>query len=249
MRFFIDISYDGTNYHGWQIQPNAKTIQDQINKAISTILNQEINVVGAGRTDTGVHAKQLIAHFDYDKKIDTKKIVHKLNGFLDEDISINEIYRVKSDAHARFSAISRTYTYSISKTKDPFSKYSLLINRELNLEQMSKACNYILGEKDYSAFAKLHSDSFTNNCNIYNASWQFNEKSLIFSIRANRFLRNMVRAIVGTMLEVGDGKLKANEIDKIILSKDRSKAGFSVPARGLSLIQVDYPKEIKYEGK
>ena len=114
---------------------------------------------------------------------------------------------------------------------------------------MSKACNYILGEKDYSAFAKLHSDSFTNNCNIYNASWQFNEKSLIFSIRANRFLRNMVRAIVGTMLEVGDGKLKANEIDKIILSKDRSKAGFSVPARGLSLIQVDYPKEIKYERK
>ena len=166
MRFFIDISYDGTNYHGWQIQPNARTVQHQINNALSTILNCNISVVGAGRTDTGVHAKQLIAHFDFENDFDLLKIRNKLNGFLDNDISINDIYKVKDDVHARFSAISRTYQYQISKVKDPFIRQSFLITRKINTKEMINACKLLIGEKDFSAFAKLHSDNFTNKCNI-----------------------------------------------------------------------------------
>ena len=244
MRFFIDISYDGTNYHGWQIQPNARTVQHQINNALSTILNCNISVVGAGRTDTGVHAKQLIAHFDFENDFDLLKIRNKLNGFLDNDISINDIYKVKDDVHARFSAISRTYQYQISKVKDPFIRQSFLITRKINTKEMINACKLLIGEKDFSAFAKLHSDNFTNKCNIYYAGWEEDSKYLVFTIKANRFLRNMVRAIVGTMLEIGDGKIKSTDINDIILSKDRSKAGYSVPALGLSLENVEYENDI-----
>jgi len=244
MRFFIDISYDGTNYHGWQIQPNARTVQHQINNALSTILNCNISVVGAGRTDTGVHAKQLIAHFDFENDFDLLKIRNKLNGFLDNDISINDIYKVKDDVHARFSAISRTYQYRISKVKDPFIRQSFLITRKINTKEMINACKLLIGEKDFSAFAKLHSDNFTNKCNIYYAGWEEDSKHLVFTIKANRFLRNMVRAIVGTMLEIGDGKIKSSDINNIILSKDRSKAGYSVPALGLSLVNVEYENDI-----
>lgn len=244
MRFFIDISYDGTNYHGWQIQPNARTVQHQINNALSTILNCNISVVGAGRTDTGVHAKQLIAHFDFENDFDLLKIRNKLNGFLDNDISINDIYKVKDDVHARFSAISRTYQYRISKVKDPFIRQSFLITRKINTKEMINACKLLIGEKDFSAFAKLHSDNFTNKCIIYYAGWEEDSKHLVFTIKANRFLRNMVRAIVGTMLEIGDGKIKSTDINNIILSKDRSKAGYSVPALGLSLFNVEYENDI-----
>ena len=244
MRFFIDISYDGTNYHGWQVQPNADTVQNQINNAFSTILNQKINVVGAGRTDTGVHAQQLIAHFDIQHNFDIQKIKYKLNGFLKNDISINNIYVVKDDAHARFSALSRTYQYKISRSKDPFSNQSLLLKRNVNIESMNKACEFLIGENDYSAFAKLHSDNYTNNCNIFYAKWHEEKQQIFFIIKANRFLRNMVRSIVGTMIEIGDGKIKFDKIKDIILSKDRSNAGYSVPAIGLSLINVEYSKEI-----
>ena len=244
MRYFIDISYDGSNYHGWQIQPNADTVQHQINLAFSTILNEEINVLGAGRTDTGVHAKKMIAHFDTNQTIDFEKFKYRINGFLKNDISLNDIYKVKEDAHARFSAISRTYEYRVSRTKNPFSVNSYLLLRDLDFQSMKKACKFLHGSHDYTSFAKLHSENYTNNCEVYIANWKEDENLLIFTIKANRFLRNMVRAIVGTLIEIGEGKISFSDIETILISKDRAKAGYSVPANGLSLIDIEYPKEI-----
>lgn len=244
MRYFIDISYDGSNYHGWQIQPNADTVQHQINLAFSTILNEEINVLGAGRTDTGVHAKKMIAHFDTNQTIDFEKFKYRINGFLKNDISLNDIYKVKEDAHARFSAISRTYEYRVSRTKNPFSVNSYFLLRDLDFQSMKKACKFLHGSHDYTSFAKLHSENYTNNCEVYIANWKEDENFLIFTIKANRFLRNMVRAIVGTLIEIGEGKISFSDIETILMSKDRAKAGYSVPANGLSLIDVEYPKEI-----
>ena len=244
MRYFIDISYDGSNYHGWQIQPNADTVQHQINLAFSTILNEEINVLGAGRTDTGVHAKKMIAHFDTNQTIDFEKFKYRINGFLKNDISLNDIYKVKEDAHARFSAISRTYEYRVSRTKNPFSVNSYFLLRDLDFQSMKKACKFLHGSHDYTSFAKLHSENYTNNCEVYIANWKEDETSLVFTIKANRFLRNMVRAIVGTLIEVGEGKISFSDIETILLLKDRAKAGYSVPANGLSLIDIEYPKEI-----
>jgi tRNA pseudouridine38-40 synthase len=244
MRYFIDISYDGSNYHGWQIQPNADTVQHQINLAFSTILNEEINVLGAGRTDTGVHAKKMIAHFDTNQTINFEKFKYRINGFLKNDISINDIYKVKEDAHARFSAISRTYEYCVSRTKNPFSVNSYFLTKNLDVESMKKACKFLYGNHDYTSFAKLHSENYTNNCEVYIANWKEDETSLVFTIKANRFLRNMVRAIVGTLIEVGEGKISFSDIETILLFKDRAKAGYSVPANGLSLIDIEYPKEI-----
>ena len=244
MRYFIDISYDGSNYHGWQIQPNADTVQHQINLAFSTILNEEINVLGAGRTDTGVHAKKMIAHFDTNQTIDFEKFKYRINGFLKNDISLNDIYKVKEDAHARFSAISRTYEYRVSRTKNPFSVNSYFLLRDLDFQSMKKACKFLHGSHDYTSFAKLHSENYTNNCEVYIANWKEDENLLIFTIKANRFLRNMVRAIVGTLIEIGEGKISFSDIETILMSKDRAKAGYSVPAKGLSLIDIEYPKEI-----
>lgn len=244
MRYFIDISYDGSNYHGWQIQPNADTVQHQINLAFSTILNEEINVIGAGRTDTGVHAKKMIAHFDTNQTIDFEKFKYRINGFLKNDISLNDIYKVKEDAHARFSAISRTYEYRVSRTKNPFSVNSYFLLRDLDFQSMKKACKFLHGSHDYTSFAKLHSENYTNNCEVYIANWKEDENLLIFTIKANRFLRNMVRAIVGTLIEIGEGKISFSDIETILMSKDRAKAGYSVPANGLSLIDIEYPKEI-----
>jgi tRNA pseudouridine38-40 synthase len=244
MRYFIDISYDGSNYHGWQIQPNADTVQHQINLAFSTILNEEINVLGAGRTDTGVHAKKMIAHFDTNQTINFEKFKYRINGFLKNDISINDIYKVKEDAHARFSAISRTYEYCVSRTKNPFSVNSYFLTKNLDVESMKKACKFLYGNHDYTSFAKLHSENYTNNCEVYIANWKEDETSLVFTIKANRFLRNMVRAIVGTLIEVGEGKISFSDIETILLLKDRAKAGYSVPANGLSLIDIEYPKDI-----
>ena len=244
MRYFIDISYDGSNYHGWQIQPNADTVQHQINLAFSTILNEEINVLGAGRTDTGVHAKKMIAHFNTNQTIDFEKFKYRINGFLKNDISLNDIYKVKEDAHARFSAISRTYEYRVSRTKNPFSVNSYFLLRDLDFQSMKKACKFLHGSHDYTSFAKLHSENYTNNCEVYIANWKEDENSLIFTIKANRFLRNMVRAIVGTLIEIGEGKISFSDIETILMSKDRANAGYSVPAKGLSLIDIEYPKEI-----
>ena len=200
--------------------------------------------MGAGRTDTGVHAKKMIAHFDTNQTIDFEKFKYRINGFLKNDISLNDIYKVKEDAHARFSAISRTYEYRVSRTKNPFSVNSYFLLRDLDFQSMKKACKFLHGNHDYTSFAKLHSENYTNNCEVYIANWKEDENLLIFTIKANRFLRNMVRAIVGTLIEIGEGKISFSDIETILMSKDRAKAGYSVPANGLSLIDIEYPKEI-----
>ena len=207
-------------------------------------MNEEINVLGAGRADTGVHAKKMIAHFDTNQTIDFEKFKYRINGFLKNDISLNDIYKVKEDAHARFSAISRTYEYRVSRTKNPFSVNSYFLLRDLDFQSMKKACKFLHGSHDYTSFAKLHSENYTNNCEVYIANWKEDENLLIFTIKANRFLRNMVRAIVGTLIEIGEGKISFSDIETILMSKDRAKAGYSVPANGLSLIDIEYPKEI-----
>jgi len=242
MRFFIELAFDGTNYHGWQVQPNANTVQNELNQAISKILNYTIEVVGAGRTDAGVHAKQLFAHFDFSENIDTESLKNKLNGFLSKDIVIKDIFHVHDDTHARFTAVSRTYEYKISTEKNPFEKNSMYSFRKLDINKMIQACSFLVGNKDFTSFSKSHTQNYTNNCNIFFANWFEEHGALVFRIKADRFLRNMVRAIVGTMIIIGEGKIEPQQMENIINSKDRSSAGFSVPARGLFLLKVEYPK-------
>jgi len=240
MRFFIEISYLGTNYHGWQIQPNVDTVQQQINKALTLILGSQIEIVGAGRTDTGVHAKQMYAHFDYQEKIPINKYIYKLNQFLPNDISVKNIFLVKNDANCRFDALSRTYCYHIIQKKDPFFENVYYFKKKLNINAMNIACKFLIGEQDFTSFSKLHTDTYTNNCIVYEAFWKKNGDLLVFTIKANRFLRNMVRAIVGTLLEIGLEKMQPKQIMEVILKKDRSSAGFSVPAKGLFLTKIEY---------
>tara|TARA_B100000674_G_scaffold480446_1_gene480046 strand:- start:99 stop:824 length:726 start_codon:yes stop_codon:yes gene_type:complete len=240
MRFFIEISYLGTNYHGWQIQPNVDTVQQQINKALTLILGCQIEVVGAGRTDTGVHAKQMYAHFDYQEKIPINKYIYKLNQFLPNDISVKNIFLVKNDANCRFDALSRTYCYHIIQKKDPFFENVYYFKKKLNINAMNIACKFLIGEQDFTSFSKLHTDTYTNNCIVYEAFWKKKGDLLVFTIKANRFLRNMVRAIVGTLLEIGLEKMQPKQIMEVILKKDRSSAGFSVPAKGLFLTKIEY---------
>ena len=245
MRFFIELSYQGVNYHGWQEQPNANTVQSEINKALSTVFQEKIFVMGAGRTDSGVHAKQMFAHFDYDSNFEIQNLIFRLNKFLPEDISVYNVFKVNEQAHSRFDALSRTYMYYINFSKDPFNKNAYLFQRKLNLEAMNSACQYIIGKQDFSSFSKIHSQTFTNNCNVTFAKWELQDNGIIFTIISDRFLRNMVRAIVGTLLDVGIGKIVPEDIRSIIEKKDRSIAGASVPAHALFLIQVLYPKTIR----
>ena len=244
-RYFIEIMYDGTNYHGWQVQPNSITVQEQLEKAISTVLNKKIGVMGAGRTDTGVHAKQFFAHFDYDSNLLDGNIVNRLNSFLPEDICIKSIFEVKADAHCRFDATSRTYEYIIYNSKNPFlvSK-AYFLYKTLNIEEMNKAANCLFDFIDFTSFSKLHTQTKTNNCTIKKAVWDQRGDTLVFTIQADRFLRNMVRAIVGTSINVGLGKISIDDFINIIKSKDRAQAGTSVPAHALYLTQVCYPKTI-----
>lgn len=247
-RYFISLSYKGTNYHGWQIQPNAHTVQEELNKALSTILNQEINVVGCGRTDTGVHASDFMAHFNVPEitPIDTEKLTFRLNRFLPYDIAIKEVFRVKSDAHTRFDAIARTYHYFITKGKNPFRLEShWKIPYDLDVKKMNQAAKILFDYHDFTSFSKLHTDVKTNNCTIYQAEWSETEDELIFTIKADRFLRNMVRAIVGTLVEVGRGKMDLKEFRQVIESKNRSNAGTSVPGHGLFLARIDYPNDLR----
>jgi tRNA pseudouridine38-40 synthase len=245
MRFFIKFSYDGTNYHGWQIQPNANSVQEEINKALSTILNTNIKVVGAGRTDAGVHADQMYAHFDFDAEISFLEITNRLNSFLSDDIAVNEIFRVYDKASSRFDALSRTYRYKIIKTKSPFHRHAYLFKKDLNLDMMNSACLFLLGKRDFTSFSKVKTQTYTNDCTVIDAKWEEINNEIVFTIKADRFLRNMVRAIVGTLIEVGVGKIKPDNIVKIINAKDRCRSGFSVPAHALSLIKVTYPENIK----
>jgi len=245
MRYFIHLSYKGTKYHGWQIQPNAITIQELLQKALSVLLKTNTEIIGAGRTDTGVHASFFIAHFDTTNSIDCKTLCLALNRTIPFDIAIHSIFQVADDAHSRFSALSRTYNYHISLTKDPFTlETSTYIWGNLDVDSMNKACDILFEYTDFTSFSKLHTDTFTNNCRIMKAQWTITENNkLLFTIKADRFLRNMVRAIVGTMLEIGRGKRTLDDFRSIIESKDRSKAGVSAPAQGLFLCAIEYPFE------
>lgn len=241
LRYFIKIAYSGTHYHGWQQQPNATSVQETINIAISTILNTEINLMGAGRTDTGVHAKEMFAHFDFDKIIDVPNIIHKLNSYLPKDIAVHDIILVADEAHARFDAIKRTYEYQINLGKDPFSQgQSWYFHQSLDITLMNEAAKLLFNYIDFQCFSKVNTDVNTFDCTIYQAQWILDNEKLIFTISSNRFLRNMVRAIVGTLVNVGLRKITVNDFENIIKSKNRDRAGFSVPAHGLYLIEIEY---------
>lgn len=250
-RYFIYLSYNGTRYHGWQIQPNALTVQETLNNAMSTMLQEEIETVGVGRTDTGVHASFFTAHFEsFKNKLDRdEKWVYKLNVILPDDIAIDKITRVSPDANARFDALSRTYKYYISKKKDPFNReFSYHLYGQLDVNKMNKVSLLLYDYADFTSFSKLHSDVKTNNCRVSLVKWEQTGNKIIFTIKADRFLRNMVRAIVGTLLEVGRGKLGINEFKKIIESKDRSQAAASAPAHGLFLTNIEYPNLDELKG-
>jgi len=242
MRYFIKLAYKGTNYFGWQYQPDAISVQETLNKALSTLLRINIDILGAGRTDSGVHAKEMFAHFDYETEIDTEKLVYKLNSFLPKDIAVFEIIKVHDEAHARFDATKRTYEYHIHTKKNAFEcDDSWYYSLPLDVEKMNEACKILFEYIDFECFSKTHTDVNTFNCKIFEANWEQNEDKLVFTISADRFLRNMVRAIVGTMINIGSGKVSLNDFRKIIESKNRGKAGFSVPAHGLYLTKIEYP--------
>ena len=241
MRYCIEFSYSGKNYFGYQIQPNEISVQEVLEKALSTILREEIKITGAGRTDTGVHAKKIIAHFKTEKK-PGEQLVYQLNSFLPEDIAVKKIFGVWNDFHARFDATFRTYEYYIDLEKNPFTQDSAwqIWKRDLDVDRMNEACKILFEYEDFTSFSKLHTENKTNNCKIFKAYWEQNGSELKFTISADRFLRNMVRAIVGTMVEVGNGKIEASDLRKIIEDKNRNSAGTSAPAQGLFLVDVGY---------
>lgn len=242
-RYFIQLSYAGTNYHGWQLQQNAHTVQAELTEKLSTILGIETAILGCGRTDTGVHAREFYAHFEAKQMPFTEDdLVFKLNRFLPLDINIDQVFQVAPDMHARFSATSRTYKYYIARKKTPFYNHlSYFYDASLNVQAMQKAAGKLLDYKDFTSFSKSHTQTATNNCEVTEAKWELKGEMLVFTITADRFLRNMVRAVVGTLLEVGKEKLQVEDMHQIIEAKDRSMAGFSVPAQGLFLERVIYP--------
>ena len=246
-RYFIFISYKGTSYHGWQIQPNSVTVQQILEESLSVVLNEKITTIGAGRTDTGVHAIVFCAHFESISPDLTESwnLIFRLNQYLPPDISISSIKKVLPDANARYSAVSRTYKYYISKVKDPFfDNSSWYIHGNFDISAMNEGCQILYNYSDFTSFSKLHSGAKSNICKIYNAGWEESDSRLIFTIKADRFLRNMVRAIVGTMVDIGCGRKDIKEFEEIILAKDRCKAGKSAPAKGLFLVDIEYPEEI-----
>ena len=242
-RYFIELSYDGTNYHGWQVQPNAVTVQETVEKAFSTLLKDKISVVGAGRTDTGVHASYFVAHFDHEQDdIDQHEgLAFKLNGILPEDIAVHAVSKVDSEMHARFSAKYREYVYQIRSTKPLFNRpFCLYYYGTLDVDAMNEAAAILMEYTDFTSFSKLHTDVKTNDCEIMLADWQAHDDGYDFTIRADRFLRNMVRSVVGTMMEVGNGKMSLEKFRSVIEAKDRNKAGTSADAKGLFLVDIGY---------
>ncbi|KJD31429.1 pseudouridine synthase [Tamlana nanhaiensis] len=245
MRYFLELSYNGTAYHGWQNQPNAISVQEVIEKALSTLLNTKTSIVGAGRTDAGVHAKQMFAHFETEHPV-TRNLVYKLNSFLPKDVAIHDLFEVNTEAHARFDALSRTYLYRIATKKNVFNfNNAYFVNQELDLGKMNEASQILFQYTDFQCFSKTNTDVKTFNCKIMQAEWRKVEDEIHFTVKADRFLRNMVRAIVGTMVNIGLGKIEVDALHNIIQSKSRSEAGFSVPAHGLYLTNIAYPEEIK----
>ena len=254
MRFFITFTYNGTRYCGWQRQPNGIAVQEELEKALSTILRTPIELTGAGRTDAGVHALNMVAHFDIANDttvdcrlltVDTKRLINNLNSLLPYDIAVKNVERVTDDAHARFDALSRKYEYHIITHKNPFLKeQACRIHFPLNLDLMNEAAKVLFEYEDFTSFSKLHTDVKTNNCTIMEAYWQQRGEELVFTIKANRFLRNMVRAIVGTLMEVGRERLTIEGFRQVIEAKNRCSAGHSVPASGLYFIEAEYPETI-----
>ena len=244
MRYFVQIAYNGKDFHGWQIQPNANTVQAEMIKALSTYFCQDIYCIGCGRTDTGVHAKDFYLHFDVPSPLDLSNAVYRLNRILPFTIVVKNIKQVKDDLHSRFDALSRTYEYHIHTQKNPFLlEGSLFYPYPLNIELMNEACKILFEFSDFTSFSKVHSDAKTNICKIMQAEWKTTENGLVFTIKADRFLRNMVRAIVGTMLKVGQEQKTIEEFRQIIEQKDRGKAGKSVDGKGLYLTNVDYGEQ------
>ena len=245
-RYFIDLSFSGKNYCGWQIQPNGISVQQCLEEALSTLLQEEISITGAGRTDSGVHAALMVAHFDTEQAIsDLPLLFDKLNRILPPDIAIQGLKPVREDAHARFDALARTYKYYLTNKKDPFRQdFVYKVSKQPDFELMNKAAEILLQTTDFTSFSKLHTDVKTNNCRVTYARWEQDGDVWVFTITADRFLRNMVRAIVGTLLEVGRGKLSIEGFREIIELKDRGKAGTSVPGHALFLVDILYPEDI-----
>lgn len=244
-RYFFEIAYKGTNYAGWQSQANATGVQTVVENALSKLLRSETKIVGSGRTDTGVHCLQQFFHADIDKPFNEQDLLHRLNAFLPRDIAIRSVRAVKADASARYTALSRTYEYHITLVKDPM-KTGLALHyfKPLNIQTMNKAAALLRGEHDFECFSKVKTDVNHFLCNIKQASWRQEGTKLVFTISANRFLRGMVRAIVGTLLDVGTGKISMSEFKNIVSSKDRKRAGANVDPHGLYLVKVNYPKSI-----
>ena len=247
MRYFMRLAYNGANFHGWQTQPNATTVQETIEHAMSTVLRKPISITGAGRTDAGVNAAMMIAHFDCDSMPDdTAPLVRSLNSLLGKNIAIYTIFKVDDDAHARFDATSRTYKYFAHTVKSPFIyPLSWQCNPKLDFDKMNEAAKVLLQYTDFTSFSKLHTDVATNNCRITHAQWEPVGEQMVFTITADRFLRNMVRAIVGTLVDVGMGKITKSDFCRIIEQKDRCCAGTSMPGHALFLWDITYPFGIK----
>ena len=246
-RYFIFLSFKGTRFHGWQIQPGAVTVQKIVNEALTYITGEKVTTIGAGRTDTGVHAKFFCAHFNssYDDLASRINLVYRLNRYLPGDIRVYGIRQVQPDASARYSAVSRTYEYNITRIGDPFLlDFAWYLNGELDIVAMNRASQLLMVCNDFTSFSRLHSDNKTNICRVFHAFWKPDENKIVFTIKADRFLRNMVRAIVGTLTEVGKGKLSVQDFNKIIDARDRSAAGTSAPAKGLFLTDIEYPEEL-----
>lgn len=247
MRYFIYLSYDGTAYHGWQVQPNAISVQQKLSECLSTLLRGKCSeVTGAGRTDAGVHAHMMAAHFDTENEIDETWLTDKLNRILPQDIAVSRVVRVKDDAHARFDAKARTYHYWIYTQKNPFKRqYATRITFPLDFTRMNEAAKYLCQVSDFTSFSKLHTDTKTNICHVTHAEWTEVDKDLWqFEITADRFLRNMVRAVVGTLIEVGRGRLTIEAFKQVIAKKNRCAAGDSMPGNALSLVDIRYDDDI-----
>ena len=246
MRYFIYLEFDGGAYSGWQIQPQSPSVQQTLEQALALFLREKVSVTGAGRTDAGVHASQMVAHFDLETPQDCAWMENKLNGILPQDIAVHKIVPVRPDAHARFDATARTYRYYVSLRKSAFHRdYSWFLPNEPDFELMNQAAELLLETVDFTSFSKLHTDTKTNDCRVTEARWTpLEDGRWVFTVTADRFLRNMVRAIVGTLMEVGRHKLTIDGFRQIIESKDRCSAGDSAPAQGLFLYKIEYPENI-----
>ncbi|MCM8569073.1 tRNA pseudouridine(38-40) synthase TruA [Gramella jeungdoensis] len=246
MRYFIELSYFGKAYHGWQNQPNSISVQEVLEENLSKVLRKSAEIVGAGRTDAGVHAKQMFAHFDHNEVLDEALLKYKLNSMLPKDIAIADIFKVREDAHARFDAISRSYEYHIVQEKDAFEQdFAWLLRQKIDLKKMNEAASILKAYTNFKCFSRSRTDVKTYNCRIEQAEWKKEDNKLVFHITADRFLRNMVRAIVGTLIEIGQNKYPVSQMHKIIESEDRGEAGASVPAHGLYLTRIIYPENIR----